>query len=45
MPGLLVEKGYLLPGNSSAAEIPSGHVLVEDDLIICVSGGETPEQA
>ena len=43
MPGLLVENGYLLTGNASDAEIPLGYILIEDDLITCVSGGEPPE--
>lgn len=44
MPGLLVEKGYLLTGNASGAEIPSGYIYIEDDLITCISGGEAPEE-
>ena len=44
MPGLLVEKGYLLTGNASDAEIPTGYILIEDDLITCVSGGEAPQE-
>lgn len=44
MPVLLVENGYLLTGNASGAEIPSGYLLIEDDLITCVSGGESPEE-
>ncbi len=43
MPGLLVENGYLLTGNASDAEIPLGYILIEDDLITCVSGGKPPE--
>ncbi len=43
MPGLLVEKGYLLTGNASDAGIPSGYLLIEDDLITCVSGGKASE--
>ena len=44
MPVLLVEKGYLLTGNASGAEIPTGFILIEDDLITCVSGGEPTEE-
>jgi len=44
MPRLLVEKGYLLTGNASGAEIPSGYILIEDDLITCVSGSEAPDE-
>jgi len=44
MPVLLIEKGYLLARNSSAAEIPTGYILFVDDLITCVSGGEAPEE-
>jgi 5-methylthioadenosine/S-adenosylhomocysteine deaminase len=40
MPVLLVEKGYLLPGSASGAELTSGYVLIEDDLITCVSDGD-----
>lgn len=43
MPGLLVENGYLLTGNASDADIPMGYILIEDDLITCVSGGKTPD--
>ena len=43
MPRLLVEKGYLLTGNASGAEIPVGYILIDDDLITCVSGGEAPD--
>ena len=44
MPRILVEQGYLLTGNASGAEIPSGYVLIEDDLITCVSGGDAPQE-
>jgi 5-methylthioadenosine/S-adenosylhomocysteine deaminase len=41
---LLIEKGHLLPGNAFGAEIPSGFILIEDDLINCVSKGDPSEQ-
>jgi 5-methylthioadenosine/S-adenosylhomocysteine deaminase len=41
---LLIEKGYLLPGNSSGVEIPFGFILIEDDLITVVSEGDPSEQ-
>ena len=41
---LLIEKGYLLPGNSSGVEIPFGFILIEDDLITAVSEGDPSEQ-
>ena len=43
MPVLLVEKGYLLPGNASGVELSSGYVLIEDGLITCVSKGSPTE--
>ena len=44
MPGLLVENGYLLTGNASDVEIPVGYILIENDLITCVSGGKAPKE-
>ena len=44
MSSLLIENGYLLIGNASGSEIPSGYILIEDDLITSISEGEPSEQ-
>ncbi|MFV1948479.1 MAG: amidohydrolase family protein [Anaerolineales bacterium] len=43
MPGLLIENGYLLTVNAIGDEYPHGYILIEDDLITCVSDGYPPD--
>ena len=41
---LLIENGYFLTGNTSGSGIPSGYIVIEDDLITYISEGKPSEQ-